>query len=143
MKRTILNIVVLAAALGAVLAVSQPVRAHHGSRVSYELDPAKELTMTGTVTEFRWANPHVYILFDVMDDKGTVTHWGAETSPPYMLAKHGWSKGMFKPGDQITISVFPSKAGTPVGLLSKISFNGKQLLDDELRRVVGGPDTSK
>jgi hypothetical protein len=76
-------------------------------------------------------------LFDVTDDKGNVVHWAAETNPPYMLSKHGWSKDMIKPGDPVTISLFPSKAGTPVGLLSKIAFNGKELVDEDLRRAAG------
>jgi len=124
---------------GAVFAVPGPALAHHGTRASYDLNPAGERTFTATVTEFKWANPHIYILFDVTDDKGNVVHWGAETHPPYLMSKHGWFKGMLKPGDQITVTVFPSKAGTPVGLLSKLVFQGKLLIDDEDARITGGP----
>jgi hypothetical protein len=122
-----------------LLALAPSAFAHHGTRASYDLNPANERTFTATVTEFKWGNPHVYILFDVTDDKGNVAHWGAETHPPYTLSKHGWFKEMLKPGDQITITVFPAKAGTPVGLLSKLVFNGKLLLDDEQARIAGGP----
>ncbi len=91
--------------------------------------------MAGTVTEFRWGNPHIYLLYDVTDNKGNVVHWTAETHPPYVMFKHGWNKTTLKPGDQITITIFPAKAGGPFGLLSRISLNGKLLLDDEQVRL--------
>ena len=136
LKKAISGLLVSAAIL---MALAAPAFAHHGTRASYDLNPANERTFSATVTEFKWSNPHVYILFDVADDKGDVVHWGAETHPPYNLSKIGWSKEMLKPGDRITITVFPAKAGTPVGLLSKLTFNGKLLIDDEQARIAGGP----
>ena len=55
---------------------SVPLFAHHGTGVAYETD--KTVTLTGTVTEWIWTNPHCGLLFDVTDDKGNVEHWGAE-----------------------------------------------------------------
>ncbi len=55
--------------LTGVLMVCSPLLAHHGSGVSYILN--KGVTMEGTVTEFRWQNPHVYIMYDVKDAQGT------------------------------------------------------------------------
>jgi hypothetical protein len=102
--------------------------AHHGSRVSYNLD--KPLTMKGTVTAVGWQNPHVFISYDVKDDHGSVVQWGAEAAEnPKMLIDRGWTKDKLKPGDQVTITVFPSKAGTPRGLLSKLALNDKVLYE--------------
>jgi hypothetical protein len=85
--------------------------------------------LSGTVTEFVWSNPHVFVLFDVKDDKGNVVHWAGEMNSPGVLKAAGWSKTTLKPGDQVTLSVRPNKAGTPVGLLSRTSLivNGKPL----------------
>jgi len=58
--------------LAGFLALSAPVFAHHGSRISYDL--TQMVTLTGTVTEFQWQNPHVYIKFDVKDKDGKVTN---------------------------------------------------------------------
>lgn len=103
--------------------------AHHGSAVSY--NTSKMLTMEGTVTEFQWRNPHVYVLYDVTDAQGKVVTWGAETHSPVVCEdQDGWSKSTLKPGDKITVSVFPSKIDTPRGLLAKIVFNGKVIIDD-------------
>jgi hypothetical protein len=118
-----------------LLAVYGPILAHHGSASSYDMRAGKEVAMVGTVTRFAWENPHVFIIFDVNDGKGNITHWAAETHPPYVLLKDGWTKNILKPGDEVAITVFPAKSGTPVGLLSKIVLNGKVLLDDEQLRL--------
>jgi hypothetical protein len=118
-----------------ILTIGIPALAHHGSGASYVLDPKQAITMTGTVTEFQWENPHVYILYDVKDAKGNVVNWGAETHAPVVLIREdGWSKDILKPGDEVTITAFPSKSGSPRGLLVKIVLNGKVLLDDGSRR---------
>lgn len=104
--------------LGAAFLACTPLFAHHGTGASYQMD--KTVTLKGTVTEFLWNNPHCAILFDVKDDNGMVVHWVAETHPPGMLRLGGWNKNTLKPGDQITVIVNPSKAGTPIGDLSNI-----------------------
>jgi hypothetical protein len=121
--------------LASVFAPGMATFAHHGTRAAYVVDPAKEISMTGTVTRFRWGNPHVYVLYDVTDAKGNVVHWGAETRPPFVMTKHGWSRDTMKSGDQITITIFPAKAGGSYGLMSKVSINGKLVLDDEQTRL--------
>jgi Family of unknown function (DUF6152) len=103
--------------------------AHHGSVVSY--DTNKMITLEGTVTEFRWRNPHVSVMYDVRDAEGNVVNWGAATHSPIVCENQdGWTKSTLKPGDKITISVFPSKIGTSRGLLAKIVLNGKGIIDD-------------
>jgi len=101
--------------------------AHHGSRVSYDM--TRTVTLQGTVTDFMWANPHVYFLFDVTDDKGNVTHWAAETDPPLMMHKYDWTKDYLKSGDKVTVTVWPSKAGAPRGFLAKLVTPDGKLTD--------------
>ena len=112
-----------AAALSCMI-LGAPLFAHHGTSASYFMD--KTVTLTGTVTQFLWSNPHCGIFFDVKDEQGGVAHWTVESLPPAMLKPAGWTKDSLKPGDQITVTVNPSKAGTPVGNLVKIVLpNGK------------------
>jgi hypothetical protein len=121
----------------AVLMISAPTFAHHGSIVSYDIN--KIVTMEGTVTEFQWRNPHVYVMYDVKDAQGKVVNWGAETHSPIVCENQdGWTKSTLKPGDKITITVFPSKIGTTRGLLAKIVLNGKVIIDDTGRGVQAG-----
>jgi hypothetical protein len=123
--------------VASLLASGGPTSAHHGNAGAYWIDATKELALTGTVTQFKWGNPHVYVMWDVMDDKGGVAHWAAETRPPYLMAKSGWTRETLKPGDQVTITVFPAKGGAPVGLLSKVVLGGKLIYDDEQQRLAG------
>jgi len=99
--------------------------AHHGSHVSY--DTEKSVVLKGTVTEFVWSNPHAQIYFDVKNDKGEAVSWGAETANPASLAKNGWTRNSMKPGDEITVTMWPSKAGTPRGFLLKIVLPNGQV----------------
>jgi hypothetical protein len=123
------------AAAALLLVAAPPVLAHHGSAVSYDTQLSKVITMKGTITEVRWRNPHVFILYDVKDDNGNVVQWSAETSSPSsMVGEHGWTRHTVNPGDVVTMTVFPSRAGTPAGLLYKVvAADGKILLQDESR----------
>ena len=105
-------------ALGAALLL-----AHHGTGVSY--DQSKAYTVKATVTEFRYANPHPQLYFDVKDDKGNVVHWSGEIAPnPAQLVQVGWgrkrSEAALTPGTVVTLTMAPSFAGTPVAVVNKI-----------------------
>ena len=113
---------VILACLGAGIAL-----AHHGT--SNYSQTTETVTLVGTVTEFVWANPHAYVLFDVKDDKGAVVHWAGEMNSPGVLKAAGWSKTTLKAGDAIRVTLRPAKSGAPVGLLSRANMlvNGKPL----------------
>jgi hypothetical protein len=109
---------------------------HHGTNISY--DHTKPITLTGTVSEFIWKNPHSQLYFDVKDAAGKVTKWGGELNSPSVLGREGWTKHQFKAGDVITLTVFPSKAGTPVGVIDRthpIMANGKEVVAANARNV--------
>ena len=114
------------AALG-LFFLAATLAAHHGTS-NYETT-AKTITVNAVVTEFVWSNPHVYVLFDVKDDQGKIIHWAGEMNSPSVLKNAGWTKTTLKAGDQITVTLRPNKAGTPVGLLSRANMvvNGKPL----------------
>jgi hypothetical protein len=113
----------------ALLAVAActPLLAHHGT--SNYATTAQTVTLTGSVTEFVWANPHVYLLFDVKDESGMVVHWAGEMNSPGVLKAAGWTKNTLKAGDTVQVTLRPNKFGTPVGLLSRANMlvNGKPL----------------
>ena len=102
--------------------------AHHGTGT---YDSTKSVTLSGIVTEFAFTNPHAALFVDAKDETGKVVSWAIEMNSPGVLARAGWSKKMFKYGDQITLTVRPSKAGTPVGLINRqkpVVVNGKEVL---------------
>jgi hypothetical protein len=129
-KRVFLVFVLSGIALAAV-----PMLAHHGSAVSYDIDIKSLKTMKGTVTEWVWKNPHCYVIYEVKGSDGKTVLWTAETSSTSsMRGEFGWSPTTLKAGDEITVSVLPSKVGTPAGLLYKVvDSNGKVLIEDKSR----------
>jgi hypothetical protein len=90
----------------AFLVVVGPALAHHGT-ASY--DTSKVVTVTATMTQFRFINPHVQLYFDVKNDKGETEKWQAELTAPNKLSRAGWDKHTLKPGDSITASGYVSK----------------------------------
>jgi len=120
MARTLAGLFALVAGLLMVCAL---VFAHHGTGVSY--DNSKTFTVKATVTEFRYANPHPQLFFDVKDDKGGVAHWSGELAPnPAQLVQAGWgrkrSEAALPPGTEITVTIAPARAGGTAGLVQKI-----------------------
>lgn len=105
-----------------------PASAHHGTIVSYDM--TKVVTLKGSVKEWQFANPHAQLYFVVLDDKGQAVNWGGELNSPALLRRDGWTKDVFQPGDEITLSVHPSKAGTTFGVVDRskpVIVNGKEL----------------
>jgi len=103
-------------------AVPLSLLAHHGAAI---YDETKAVTVTGVVTSWLWANPHCLLEFDVKDAKGNAVHWSAEVSnPPDMIAK-GWSRKMFKPGDEAVLTMIVAKSGEPIGRIVRAVVDGK------------------
>jgi hypothetical protein len=132
--RSVLSLLSAAAAL----LVSVPVSAHHGTGVSY--DATKPVVLKGTVTEFRYANPHPQLFFDVKDDKGNIAHWSGEFYPnPAQLVQSGWgrkrSEAALAPGTEVTVTVAPARAGGPVGAILK-------LVNDKGEPIMGSDGTN-
>jgi len=110
-------------ALAMLLAI--PVLAHHSFTM---FDTAKVLTITGTVTEFQWTNPHSYIEIDVPDESGAVKHWSIEMGSPSILQQSGWKFSSLKKGDKTTLVINPLKTGLAGGFLNTATLpNGKVL----------------
>jgi hypothetical protein len=108
-----------------------PLFAHHGN-AAYETSKAVELK-GATVTKFVWGNPHTFLMFDVKDDKGNVVHWAGEAGSPSSLSLIGWTKDSVQPGDLITVYIYQSKTGRPVGRLNRIVMaDGTALKDSAL-----------
>jgi hypothetical protein len=106
------------------LAGSCPLLAHHGN-ASY--DTSKSITISGTVTQYVWANPHVFLRVDAKDESGSTVHWVIESQNAVTQASAGWSKSMFKPGDKVMIDATPAKNGRLIGRFKgRIVINGQE-----------------
>jgi len=122
MRSRLLTVVALAVG---VLLVAVPLVAHHGTAA---YDTTTTVTVSGTVTEFRFVNPHVLVYWDVKDAAGNVQKWSGERSGPNSMARNaGWTRNTLKPGDQVTISGRQAKNGTHTMAISKIVVDGKDI----------------
>lgn len=102
------------------LAIPGDALAHHAGA---NYDREHLITLSGTVTEYDFTNPHVQIHFDVKDAQGKIAKWTALGDPPQRLFKVGWTKTSVKPGDQITVTGGPRKDGLP-----EVDMRNDQLL---------------
>jgi len=90
-----------------LLLLAYPGLAHHSGAI---YDRENPITLTGTVTEFEFVNPHARIHFEVKDENGNVVKWVAISGPPQTLFRQdGWTKSTLKPGDMITITGAPAR----------------------------------
>jgi hypothetical protein len=111
--------------------------AHHGS-ASYRVDKSIVLKQA-TVTRFLWANPHAMLLFDVKDDQGNIAHWAGEAGSPAAIRALGWSKYSMRPGDVITVELYPAKFENAVGRIVKIVLADGTTLENAPRTDEGDP----
>lgn len=126
MKNALLAVVFASMCLFVGLFVTQrPAFAHHGGSA---YDAGHPLTLTGTVKEFQFIQPHPLITLEAKDDQGVVNEWSVEMTAPNHLVHFGWNGKKLKPGDQITVTGLPSKNGLKVLNLRKISWaNGQEI----------------
>ena len=101
------RLAVFAVAAG-LLVLSGPLFAHHAAST---YDQEHPVTLTGSVTDFQFINPHVLIVFEVRDEDGTVVAWVAGSGPRQNLERAGWNRQTLKPGDQIRVTGAPHKEG--------------------------------
>ena len=104
-----------------LLAASPALLAHHGAAA---YDTGKPTTLKGTVTEFKFMNPHTEIFLDVADASGKTTNWLAELGGVTGLSRVGWTPHMLKPGDQITVTGNRSKNSANALRLQKVVLPG-------------------
>src|SRR5688572_18000730 len=91
-------------------------------------DQTKQVSLSGTVTEFQWTNPHAYIEVDVPDEKGVIKHWSVEMGSPSILMQSGWKFRDLKPGDKVKVSLNPLRSGQSGGLLIQATMPDGRIL---------------
>jgi len=101
----------------AVLLAATSVFAHHSNSA---FDGDKVMVLTGTVAEWKWMNPHVWIFLTVDDGNGGKVQWEIEGRTPGQLIRAGWSKTILKAGETITVDFSPAKDGSHTGLLTRV-----------------------
>ena len=127
MKFRALSLATIAAAIFVM-----PASAHHSFAM---FDATKEVTMSGTVKEFEWTNPHSWLRVTVNDAKtGKPVLWALELSSPARLTTMGMHADTVKPGDVVSVTFHPMKDGTRGGQFMSAKLpNGKNIIRAEAK----------
>ena len=109
-----------------------PASAHHSFAM---FDATKEVTMSGTVKEFEWTNPHSWLRVTVNDQKtGKPVLWALELSSPARLTTMGMHADTVKVGDVVSVTFHPMKDGTRGGQFMAAKLpNGKNIIRAEAK----------
>ncbi len=91
----------------------------HHSNSAYRVDEV--ISLTGTVRDWQWINPHTWLIMAVEDEDGTVTEWAVEGRAPGILSRAGWSRNVFEAGEEVQVYASPSKDGSPVGIIARVT----------------------
>jgi hypothetical protein len=124
--RTMKKLLVACMAVFSLLAAGSAL-AHHSFAM---FDRSKEMTLVGTVHEFQWTNPHSFIEVDVPNANGGVDKWSLECNSPNNLSRQGWHSDSLKPGDKISVVLWPLRSGEKGGLFISLKFPDGRVLDE-------------
>jgi len=111
--------------------------AHHSFAM---FDTTAKVTLTGTVTEFQWTNPHAYIELDVQENNSAAKkHWTIELGSPSILQQSGWKYKDLKFGDKVTATINPLRSHEPGGLLVEVTLPDGRVLGNGPGRGPAAP----
>jgi hypothetical protein len=99
-----------AAAAVLLLALAQPLPAHHS--FSAEFDSTRQVTLDGEVVMMEWVNPHSWLHIDVKKPDGSVERWKIEGGSPSVLMRLGWNRNSLPAGTRVTVVGFQAKDGS-------------------------------
>jgi hypothetical protein len=117
-----------AAGAAAALAAGGPALAHHSFAM---FDHVNRITLTGTVTDFQWTNPHVFIEMEVPDAAGGGSrHYTVECASPNVLTRVGWKFNLIRKGDKLTVLINPLRNGSPGGMLETVTLSDGRTFTD-------------
>lgn len=112
----------MAAALAAGVAAGS-LWAHHS--VTAVFDTAKQISVTGELTNVDWVNPHIFLYLKGRPSTGgEVKEWKIEGGPPAWYRRSNVSKTTFSKriGQSITIDGYPAKDSSPYQWMLKVTF---------------------
>jgi hypothetical protein len=110
--------------------------AHHGTSL-YDMNT--EISLTGTVKEWTFENPHSWLWLNATRSGGSTEEWSIESAPPTYLARQGWSRSTLKAGEKITILISPLKREPKRGILLEVKRSSGETLIVRPRGSFGRP----
>jgi Family of unknown function (DUF6152) len=119
---------------GIAAAIAAPALAHHSFAM---FDATRIVTLDGTVKEFKWTNPHAFIILTANDAKGEPAQWAVEMNGPAGIAREGWKPKTLTPGMKVQVTIHPLLDGNNGGQYLAVKLpDGTQMGHPE-GRVIG------
>lgn len=115
------------AVLMAVICCGSVADAHHSFAL---FDRSKLVALSGTVREWKWANPHSWLMVAVRKANGAEEEWALVGSSPNMMVRWGWNAADIKAGDKVTVDIHPARDGRPIGEIHTVFLPGGKILGD-------------
>jgi hypothetical protein len=134
--------------VGAAALVAAPITSAHHSRSVYDLE--SEIIIQGTVSQYEWINPHVYIYVESESDAGESVVWEIEASPPSLMSRRGWTRETLTVGDIVAVMANPAKdrdrtmalgvtleqpGGTVLDMLESASFADGGMVFPDVKQI--------
>ena len=125
--------------------ISYSLQAHHSFAI-YDID--NKISRTGVLTHFEFANPHILLVLEVVNEDGSTEIWHIEGSNPRRWDQRGTPRDVAKVGETVTITGWPARNGKDEMALSVITTErGTSVISDEVRqpgvRDIVPPPTKK
>jgi hypothetical protein len=99
-----------------------PAFAHHSLAAGFDVN--KMVTLSGTITEMKWTNPHSWLSIDVKNEGGQVEKWAIEFGSTNSLLRNGWRRDDLPVGVTVTVTGYVARDGS-----KQISATGVKLPD--------------
>jgi hypothetical protein len=114
-------------AVAVALAAAGSAAAHHSFSM---FDSDHQIKISGQVTKFDWANPHIYLFVTGGEEGKDAKAWTIEGASPGILNRIGWKFNLVKPGDKVTMVIAPLRSGENGGLLKEIKLPDGRVLNN-------------
>ena len=111
------------------LMASAAAQAHHSLAATYDI--RKESQLTGIVTKVAFTNPHGALSLEVKNPDGTKTEWVLTTGSANVLAGLGFDSKVVRAGDPVTVTIYGSRNGKPLGFMRRITLADKRSFESE------------
>ncbi|HTK34205.1 MAG TPA: DUF6152 family protein [Caulobacteraceae bacterium] len=140
MNRT-LSTAVLCSAVATGALCADAASAHHSFAM---FDRNTTSVIDGTIKEFQWTSPHMWIQLVAPDKDGKLVEYGFEGGPP--SNGQGWSRHSLKAGDKVKITYHPLRTGGAGGEFMQAVFPSGATVPDRSAargagaRGAGGPE---
>jgi hypothetical protein len=127
----------LRAAAAALLFTAMRIWAHHAFAAEY--DENKRVTVSGTVTGFKWTNPHAWLYVEGKDQSRRAARWQFEIGSPGGLIRRGWKKLELKKGDGVTVEGFAAKDASNLANAGVVTMPDGRKLFGGFQTTPGAP----